>query len=588
MATTPTLGGLAAAYRSAQAARAAQVQATPFGQARAIGGSRPSQPLPKGGFAKAIGARPAPAGPPAPNPKKVSPSVLTGSAARPRYHTPTPAPAVPRSPGLAAGATRTAPVTAPAPAAAPAAPVFAPAPTHLMGTGQGFLAPPPVAGHLMGTGVGFAPPVTGAPAPVTGPVTATPVPAAPPPATPTPAATAASPAAAPDPYAGYPPEIAALMRLTDESTAAQQKALGGYFQNQALGAQDFATAIGQQTGNLAALAGLQPQTPTGLGMAGGPVASLGGQMTHIAQGLGAGQGLNITNAAALMPGFLRQSGLQAQTSVSSANLKAHGQIISDYITRQAELAKVEAQQAGATAREQNQAATNAAIQAKHDSTRYAGNILRLMGVLGTNLTKTQVEQIKSTTGLTTAQINAGAKQNAADTQASATRYSADQRLNAAIVSARSRSAGSGNSTYMKSLTDWGKGLGTALSGGTPTPTTTQKVKDAKGNTISEKGWVDAQGNFTRTPPVTGTDPEQLMRQGLAHHLKPRDVYNLVVAAFPSQGIPVTAADGTTTYHPLVNPEIDLYNALGGTPAARKLTLQIAGVDPVASQNPGYS
>jgi len=456
-----------------------------------------------------------PAGPP--SPKNVSPKVLTGSAAKPLYHAPKPAPAAPRSPALSAGAVRATPISAPAPAAPAVSAPAAPAP----GPQQGFVAPTsvypagvtpgdPTANAFSGAGSWLHDPSRIA---ASLPAVSSPAAAAPPAATGAPAA-AVPPPAAPDPYAGYPPEIAALLRMTDENATAQQNALQGYFGNQAQAAQDFASAIGTQTGNLAQLAGMGGNQNMATAGIPGAISSLPGELGQIAQHLGAAQGMSTTNAAAMLPGFLRQQGIQAQTGISSANLKAHGQIISDYITRQAELAKVEAQQAGATQREANQAAANVRIQAAHDQIRSAGNILRLLGVLGTNLTKTQVSQIAGQFGLDKANVQAAATTAAAATRAQGTVTAAGIRAAATQSTSGARTQASTAKDYQKIKSKWAGSALAALQG-KQVRTGSHKQGTA---TVYDYGTVGAEA------------PQQLLTDMLNSGVTPRDAYNITRSA----------------------------------------------------------
>lgn len=535
-------GGFGAALRGKKAA-------APNTGLMAITGRLPGQRDQTTPATRAVTAPVRVAGPPAPkpNPKTTSSHTMTGSAAKPIYHTPTPPSAPTRSPGAAAGTVRT-----PSPAPVPAVPSV---PASATTAGR-------VASAISKVGTGVANAAAGVPSAVT----AAPVTAAPPPATAAPAATAASPVAAPapaDPYAAYPPEVAALLRANDETLAAQQGSLSGYFNNQAQAAQDFASAIGTQTGNLAQLAGI----PTGTGNLAtsglpGAVTALPGALGTIAQHLGGAQGLSTTNAAASVPGFLRQQGIQSQATLAGAGQASRQKVLSDYIDQQGQLAQTQAEQQGMDARAANQVASNEKIAAARNAVTQADSTLTLLGHVLTAATSSGNAQLAASTrtAISNATIDAAAARAALSANTAVT--TAGMRTQATANTAAAKTAATTATSYQKTKSKWASSAMGALQG--------KQVRIGSHKqgtaTVYDYGSSGAEA------------PQALLTDMLNSGLTPRDAYNITkgaVARLPNQE--------------WKDPQVDFYNALQSsgmaTAKALSLTRSITGHDPTGIAGP---
>lgn len=487
------------------------------------------------------------AGPPAPRGQRPT-HALTGPRVVTPYHTPRPAPS-------GTSSTRT-PTSAPTPAPAPMTPADAAKAV------QGGVRK--AAGAVNQGAAG----ATGAlPAPSPTPLPPVPVPTAPP------AAVPPSPApAAADPYAAYPPEVAALLRANDEQTSAQQAALRGYFNQQAGAAQTFATGIGQQTANLAQLAGIptamQNQATSGLP---GAVTALPGAFGQIATQLGAAQGLNTTNAAAMMPGFLRQAGGEAVQTLGGAGQKARGDIISNYVDQQGQMARTMAEQQGMDARSAAEIESRERVAATQQATQGVNNLLDFVATMANNAQASGDRQ----TALQYQNIwhNLSAQTSSQNAQLSAATTQRGQDLTAATRVATSNATGArADAKSAQTLRTRWAGDALKMMQGEKAPTVS--VRQGSGsNTTTRTGWYDAAGNFTTTPQYTGgTEPADVMSQMLSEGMSPRDAYNITNSA--------ARRLGTWTGR-----EADVYGALTGsgmTPMrARALTKQLTGRDPIA-------
>ena len=546
----PSLASTAARYRRVQAARAAKARG--YSDDPVLGkltGARAQ--LPPGGFAAVIRSRriagpPAPRriGPPAPettsaapkpvprqtNPKKVAPVTVNRSLSPTRYHTPTPAPPVKM------------------PSAAPA-PTPAPVPT------QGF------ASNLLGA-AGNA--ITGATGTVgttvrnmADTVTAAPVGAAPPPAAtapPAPAAIAPTAPAAYDPYAGLPPEVAALLRSQDATSQAQSGALQGYYNAQAQAAQQFAGQLAGQMQGLAGLAGTQIGTPTALGSVGGATAALPGELAGLSGRVAGASGLNTTNLAGLVPGYLRQAGISAQQTLAGSAEKARGATLQSYLDDAAKTLQTQLEQQGLDSRQAAQIASSEKVAAQQQAVAATNNQLDFLSNMlnaqirsgdnaAANQTRTQIAELAAQAGLSRAQV-----------QANATLGAAGIRAQAGATTAAAKNKGTAAKDYAKLRTTTAPKVRDMLQG-TRVSTGSTSAKNAQGQTVRQTNYAYSGGQA----------PDAVMAQLISTGLRPRDAYNMVVSAARGG---IQGPDGQT--HDLVNPWTDLYHALvsAGTPAQR--------------------
>jgi hypothetical protein len=314
-----------------------------------------------------------------PAPKRVSPATVTGPATRTPYHPPRPAPKPKPSPAASAGKSTWDQAKALARIGRTAPDV----PPRAVGG---------VAGGVFGAGPAAGP--VPAPAPVAAPVAPVPVPG--------PAALAPASPAPVDPYAGYPPEVAALLRANDQQSSAQSEALRSYFNNQAGAAEQFATQFGQTATGLANIASIP--SPAVSGLVPGPTAALGTQLGGLGQKMLGAEGFNLTNAAALTPGFLRQAGIEAQTGLTGQQSENRSAIIENYVDEQAALAKIQAEQMGLDERTANEFASRERMAAADRAVKSTNDVYDFISSLGTNLTREQIAQISANAGVQREQI----------------------------------------------------------------------------------------------------------------------------------------------------------------------------------------
>jgi hypothetical protein len=376
--------------------------------------------------------RPLP-GPDKPPVKKRLPSdprTIDAALVRLPYHPDTPPQA---ARGRAAGRTLPSPGAMPAPRGKPPAAVAKKAGRAVTATGRNALntltsqpalgnegAGPPRPGqpgfNNMGLSLWQAAGNAPMPAPLPGPTPA-----------PVPVAAPVAPAGPADPYAHLPPEVAMLLRSSDQRTTGQADALQRYYGDQAGSAERFAQTLAPQLQGLAQIAGISPAPGAGAGVP-GSLAALSPQLSKIGGQMLGAQGFDIANAAAMTPGFLRQAGQGSLAELYGAAAEGTGDILSAYQKSAGELDVAGLQQETEREKLGGQIQMNEAdnrVSANNAKLNYLGTLLRAAIDSGdsaaVNEVRSSIAATQAETQRLVAETRAGATTSAAQIRADAAR-----------------------------------------------------------------------------------------------------------------------------------------------------------------------